>query len=212
MTPGVKNWMTDIRRKQSLAGTLAQAGVEERHFRSESLVLEEVCGAALVRIHSFDPTETMASCPFPLPQHVGACSGVDPTALCLRPGEWLLVGEATPPENLLQQAGLNAEPDLTSVLDVSDSMALFRICGTGAAWLMCKLSSLDFVPGVKQGPHSATTKLGDTAVIVHYHPSAGGEFVFDLLLDRSTAKYAWSLMIESSGHADELATNHGGAA
>lgn len=204
--------MPNTHRKQKMAGTLAQAGLDQRHFKSDTLALEEICGAGLVRFHSLVDSEAIASCPFPLPQRVGACSEADPAALCLRPGEWLLVSQTTPPENLLGQIVAKSDPDLASVLDVSDGMALFRLYGAGAAWLLCKLSSLDYLAGVQQGPHSASTKLGHAAAIVHYHASAGGEFVFDLLLDRSIAKYVWSLIIESSGHADELAKNYGGAA
>jgi sarcosine oxidase gamma subunit len=53
--------------------------------------------------------------------------------------------------------------------------------------------------------------MGHVAVVVHYHQAFTGPFVFDLVVDRSIAKYLWLLLLESADHAEELTNNYGDA-
>jgi len=61
--------------------------------------------------------------------------------------------------------------------------------------------------GLSQGQHCACTRVAHAAVVVHYHQPGGGDspFLFDLLFDRSLARYLWELLIASAAHADDLA-------
>jgi heterotetrameric sarcosine oxidase gamma subunit len=201
--------MSNPANRKHKAGTTGQASVESRRFSLNALRLEEVAGPALVRVHSLQKTPLPEKGPFRLPETTGHCRGGDPAVLCLRPGEWLLFSETAPAPELLNQLRPKVDPEQTAVLNASDGLAVFRISGTGAPWLLSKLSGLDFLAGKQHGPHCAQTKMGHIAVIVHYHQPSGGAFVFDLLLDRSFANYLWSLLTESADHATELAQNYG---
>jgi len=194
---------------------LQQAGIETRTFEAVTLRIEEVNGAAFVRLHSLQEQPLSGDSPLTLPVDTGTCSGDDPAALCLRPGEWLLLSESTPARSLVQSFKPHTDPEKTAVLDGSDGLAMFRLSGPGSPWLLSKLSCLDFLNGQNHGAHCARTKMGHVAVIVHYHqpllPQYSGKFVFDLIFDRSIAKYLWSLLTESASHADELTKKHGAA-
>jgi heterotetrameric sarcosine oxidase gamma subunit len=191
---------------------LEQAGVEMRDFRKATMSLEELRNTSIVHLHSLLDQPFRVNAPFDLPAGTGSCSGDDPAVLCLRPGEWLLVSESTPARALLESLETLIDPEQTAALNASDGLAVFRLSGPGAPWLLGKLSCLDFIAGKNHGAHCARTKMGHMAVVVHYHQSHAGQFVFDLLFDRSFAKYLWSLLLESADHAEELTINHGDAA
>jgi sarcosine oxidase gamma subunit len=78
--------------------------------------------------------------------------------------------------------------------------------------LLGKLSGLDYLAGVKTGAHCARTRMGHIGVLVHYREFDEGTFGFDLILDRSYARYFWELLTESAAHADNLAIAYGDAA
>jgi len=191
---------------------LEQAGMESRVFRKTTMSLEEIRNVSIVRVHSLQERAFQGSAPFDLPALTGTCSGADPAALCLRPGEWLLVSETAPAMTLQESMQSRVDPEQTAVLDASDGLAVFRLSGPGAPWLLGKLSCLDFLAGKHHGAHCARTKMGHAAVLVHYHQLQDGNPVFDLLFDRSIAKYLWLLLLESADHAEELSTDYGDAA
>lgn len=190
------------------ASALQQAGVDDTPFRTATLELEEVRGASLIRLHMLSSESRLA---FELPQTTGACLGEDPAALCLRPNEWLIFSETSPAPELVSQLESQSDPLRSSVLNVSDGLAVFRLSGPAVPWLLGKLSCLDFLAGCKHGTHCARTRMGHVAVTVHYHQLHGDQFVFDLIFDRSIAQYLWLLLTESASHADELAKTCGGA-
>lgn len=184
---------------------LQQAGVENRSFKTSTLMLEELSRVSLIRLHSLINQPQLDSRLPLLPAQTGQCAGEDPAALCLRPGEWILVSATRSPSELLSGVMGAVHEGQTTANNQSDGLAVFRLSGPGAPWLLSKLSSLDFLAGVDHGVHCARTKIGHVAAIVHYHQSPEGRFLFDLLFDRSIAKYLWTLLTESAAHADELA-------
>lgn len=195
-----------------IPSALEQAGVKDHSFRKATMNLEEIRNTAIVRVHSLLDQPLRESAPFALPAGTGTCNGENPAVLCLRPGEWLLVSDATPAKELLESVETRVDSEQTAVLDASDGLAVFRLSGPAAPWLLGKLSCLDFLAGKHHGPHCARTKIGHVAVVVHYHQACAGQYVFDLVFDRSIAKYLWLLLLESADHAEELANNHGDAA
>lgn len=198
-----------------LPSPLQQAGIEGTLFQSDSLELKEVTGLTILRLHSLAPIEKLAAelerHGVKLPLQSNHSTGSDPAALCLRPNEWLLFSEQSDPESLLDRFRPAVDPAQTSLLNNSDGLATFRLSGQGAPWLLNKLSGLDFVAGASQEQHCARTRMAHAAVVVHYHQPDGGDspFVFDLLFDRSLAKYLWDLLSASAPHADDLATAFG---
>lgn len=200
-----------------LPSPLQQAGMESALFHSDTLELKEVTGVTILRLHSLKPAEQLAteleSHGVELPLQPNHSTGSDPAALCLRPNEWLLLSEQSNPEHLFDRLQAAVDPAQTSLLNNSDGLATFRLSGQGAPWLLSKLSALDFVSGSLEGQHCARTRMAHAAVVVHYHQPDGGDspFVFDLLFDRSLAKYLWELLSASANHADDLAKAHGEA-
>ena len=176
---------------------------------SETLEIKELAGAAIVRLHSLPELQQSTAIPINLPAKTGLCNGENPSALCLRPREWLLISESTEPSDLLQHANSIIDPERSVVNDNSDALTIFRLSGNGAPWLLSKLSGLDYLAGTASGEHCTRTRMGHIAVVVHYHQVEQAPFVFDLVFDRSFTKYLGDLLIASAPHADKLANAYG---
>jgi heterotetrameric sarcosine oxidase gamma subunit len=181
-------------------------------FNSDTLEMKEVTAVSLVRLHSLQNLGQLSSIPLELPEKTGQCSDGNPAALCLRPKEWLLISETIDPSELLQKVLNDIDMKLTSAYDQSDGLAVLRLSGRGAPWLLSKLSGLDHLAGMALGTHGARTKMGHVAAVVYYHQAEGGSFVFDLIFDRSMTNYLWDLLSESAPHADDLVHAFGNAA
>ena len=195
-----------------MTSTLHQAGMYSLEFNSESLGMREITGMSTIRMHSLQEVQQLNSGQLELPVKAGRCTSGNPAVLCLRPGEWLLISETATPDELMKHLQGTIDPEKTAAYDNSDGLAIFRLSGNGAAWLLSKLSGLDYLAGTAAGEHCARTKMGKIAVVVHYHQGADEQFMFDLIFDRSVAKYFWELLSQSAPHADDLALAFGNAA
>lgn len=222
--------MNEPRDVHQRPSALQAAEIRERRVDAPGLRLDEIENPALVRLHSLDASGDARLAALGLPGQVGQVgpvsliSGENLTALCLAPGEWLLVGEcplvgpasatSNRPPDFATRLQRELGSDLTAVCDQSDGLAGIRISGPAAPWLLGKLSCLDFARGTAAGPHCARTRMGDAAVIVHYHTVhyhavSGDEWVFDLYVDRSVAHWLWELLTVSGPHAAELNKDFG---
>lgn len=194
---------------------LQQAGVVDTGYSSRFIVLRELTGIALLRLHSLQPFEllenAMAACDIPLPAKVNESLGRDPAALCLAPGEWLLFSEYLGCSRLAKQVGAAAKPGRTVALDLSAGLTVFRLSGSGAPWLLSKLCGLDFHRDTDAAAYCAGTRLQQVAVTLHYHQPGGfaTESVYDLIADRSVAGYLWRILTASVPHAEELEQRYG---
>lgn len=197
--------MSEKHQVKKTESALRQAGLESTAFECRTLSLAEVPGMAIARLRSL-------GMPDQFPGSTGQCSGEDPALLCLRPGEWLAVSESHTPTDLLAEMTRRADSDCLAVLDNSHGLAVFRLKGRGAPWLLAKLSGLDFLAGIHSGPHCAQTRMGHIVVTVRYRELQPDIFGFDLVLDRSYARYLWELLTASADHADDLAMAYGDTA
>jgi len=213
MTLKTRDWVAkNVKNNKATAAmpsALKQAGINELEMHSDTLHMKEITGASIIRLHSGGSIQQTKSGQFDLPEQTGRCSGDNPAVLCLRPLEWLLVSETLEIDELRQRVQRQINGKLLSINDNSDGLALFRLSGKGAGWLLSKLSGLDYLAGAEDGEHCTRTKVGHIAVIIHYHQVSPDQFVFDLVLDRSMAKYLWQLLSASVPHADELAIAYG---
>jgi heterotetrameric sarcosine oxidase gamma subunit len=170
----------------------------------------------LLRLHSLiDPAaldKALTDCGISLPAAVGSAFGKDPAALCLRPGEWLLVSEQQEPEAWMRLIRPSSEQGPTALLNMSDGLGMFRLSGPAAPWLLAKYCGLDMAAVVAGGQQVARTRIADIAVVVHSYAETEGGQRFDLFFDRSVAPYLWSLLREAMPHADELYEHHGAVA
>ncbi len=197
------------------ATALQQAGLSESSYSGNSIVLHELTGVALLRLHSLLPfaalRDEMAAGDIPLPAEVNQSLGQDPAVICLAPGEWLLFSEYLSASRLFEQVQAAVDPRHTAALDMSAGLAVFRLAGSAAPWLLNKLCGLDFQGHRAAAAHAARTRLQQVAVTLHYHRPGGlgNECVFDLICDRSLARYLWQLLIASIPHAEELEQKYG---
>lgn len=194
---------------------LAQAGIDVRRYQGSTLVLGERTGVTLARVQSLGTSDAQmrpfTDCGVPLPGRVDRCAGQDPTALCLAPGDWLLFSEFLDFGRLTDQLVPAVDHRQSALIDVSAAMAVFRLTGGAAPWLLQKLCGLDIVGVMSRGQRCARTRLDHAAVILHHHqPRTGaGPFVWDILFDRSLARWLWQNLLLSAPHAEELHSRHG---
>lgn len=191
-----------------MKSSLRQAGIKEKHHRSATLELSEQRDVSLLRLHSLldEPAPGLE-----LPARTGQVQGIDPAVLCLRPREWLFISQGEPTDALMERVCGLMDPALNRIHDCSSGLAVFRLSGRGAPWLLGKLSGLDFQAGGEAKPRCASTRMAHTSTVVHFLNPAP-ELRFDLIFDRSFARYLWELLIASAPHADELADAFGDAA
>jgi heterotetrameric sarcosine oxidase gamma subunit len=197
---------------------LQQAGVADRSHSSGGINLRELDGIALLRLRSlleFNTLESaLAACGIVLPGKVNDCSGQDPAVMCQAPRDWLLISERSSARQLLEQLqpALNAQH--TIALDLTSALAVFRISGSAAPWLLSKLCGLDVHAGIRTDPHAARTRMQHAAVTLHYHAGEGLASlpVFDLIFDRYYAAYLWQLLVASIPHAEQLSQLYGSRA
>jgi heterotetrameric sarcosine oxidase gamma subunit len=198
---------------------LRQAGIRECAFEAAGLHMGQIEDPVLVRLRSLEPPASARTAALALPLEVGEVgpvtllNGEKMAALCLAPGEWLLVGPAgvacNRPPDLMERLQQELTSDSTAVFDQSDGLAGLRVSGAAAPWLLGKLSGLDFARGPAAGPHCARTRMGDAAVAVHCHAVTGHGWVFDLYVDRSVVHWLWQLLTVSAPHAAELHADFG---
>lgn len=187
----------------SALSALAQAGIDERSLGGEPLQLAERPEVTVVRVHSLLdlPAELPALADWPA--RTGGCRAGDPAVFCLRPREWLCLSESKDPSEIHDRFLADVDPATTAVHDQSDGLAVFRLGGAAAPWLLAKLCGLDMAGAASQRPHCARTRMGDAAVVLLFCGDAAGGF--DLLVDRSLAPYLWTMLTASVAHAVELA-------
>lgn len=183
---------------------LAQSALQFAAYRSELLNLIERPAVALLRVHSLLDLPEHGHLFTNWPVRTGECLAQDPAVLCLRPREWLLLGEEVEPDELLKLVRRAADPATTAVYDKTDGLAVFRLDGPAAGWLLAKLCALDFPAGAADAFHCARTRMGHVAVILYFRGLARDSF--DLIVDRSLARYLWELLIDSAPHAEQLAS------
>ena len=196
---------------------LAQAGVSMRRWDGSMLQLDELQGFTLARLICAGPTaELAAACTgsgVTLPLAVNGRGGRDPAALCLAPGEWLFSSTTLDFERLAGRLQPALAGRTCLLLDQSAAYGAFRITGAAAPWLLQKFCGLDLATAIAGGPHCSQTRLDQAAVILHYHePDGGGRYVFDLLFERSLARYLWQALLFSAPHAEELLSRYGAPA
>jgi len=192
---------------------LQQAGLNQRRFTSDSIELLELTGTALISIQCLQPFESIRSIlaedDIPLPARVNEVLGQDPAVIGMAPGEWLLFSEFLRSTHLIERLKAVMDTGTAFVFNQSAGLAVFRLTGTGSAWLLNKLGGLDFQRGSTVA-QCARTRLQQAAVCIHFHrPGHTNKFVFDLIFDRSIATYMWDLLIASAPHAEELNQDYG---
>jgi heterotetrameric sarcosine oxidase gamma subunit len=196
--------MNTTRQPRDYPAAPERVGNPVRASRFDGLDLCEIENPSLVRLRSFEDPREPPLAALGLPRQTGRCGGDDPVALCLAPGEWLLVGARTEPASEAPTERLQGQlaSDLTAVYDQSDGLAGIRVSGPAAPWLLAKLSCIDFAAA---GAHwCARTRMGDVAVTIHCRPAADGDRQFDLYVDRSVTHALWTLLEASAPHATEL--------
>lgn len=184
-----------------------QLGIRARASRFDGLDLCGIENPALARLRSLEDPGEPPLAALGLPRQTGRCGGHDPVALCLAPGEWLLVGAQpeSAPESLAERLQGQLASGLTAVYDQADGLAGIRVSGPAAPWLLTKLSCIDYAAA--GAGWCARTRMGDASVTVYCPPVDGSGQIaprFDLYVERSVADALWTLLEASAPHATEL--------
>lgn len=194
---------------------LEQAGVQLSVHQTDGFELSQLSSVTLLRLHSLQArtelNSALLSHGIELPERINQASGQDPSVLCLAPREWLLFSEYLSIDQLQKQLEAAVQPELSTLSNQTSAIALFRLKGNTAAWLLGKCCGLDFHPGMILGQHCTRTRLDQAPAVLHYHqPGSGsGPFVFDVMIERSLAHYVWQLFLNYLPHARELEQQHG---
>ncbi|HKJ18156.1 MAG TPA: hypothetical protein VJ984_12445 [Xanthomonadales bacterium] len=194
--------MTKGAQKQS--SRLSQSGISDVGHQADALSIQEVENIAVLRLRATSAIDEIHLQGHDLPDRTGECSGQVPTILCLRPGEWLVISETTSGESLLSEYEYTQSDQQLYSWDQTDGLAMVRLQGPAAHWLMRKNSGLDFHVTSSTPDHCAQCRFGKISVIVHFHRDTEGTGVFDLLMDRSLVRYLWTLLVSTAPHAEEL--------
>jgi len=182
---------------------LLQAGVQEKALRLDSLEIVEPEHAAMIRLHALPGAAIPGES---LPRQVSQVAGQDPVRQCLRPTEWLIISDQLDAASLLASTRQEFPAPEFSALDHSDGLARLRLSGPAAAWLLNKISGVDFttITGSSQ-PQCLQTRLGHVRAVVYVHAAADKQqTTFDLIVDHSLARYLWELLGNSAAHAEAL--------
>jgi len=194
---------------------LAQCGAGPGEYSGPDLQLRELNGVALLRLHSLQSAEELNSAldavNIQLPAQPLNSHGIDPSALSLAPGEWLLFSEFLGADRLSETLNSVLDGQHSRVLDLSPGHAVFRLEGRSAPWLLGKLCALDVFRMNPDEPCAMRTRIQEVAVTLHYHSPGGRKSgpVFDLICDRSMTRYLWQLLIASIPHAEQLLQLYG---
>jgi heterotetrameric sarcosine oxidase gamma subunit len=194
---------------------MEQAGLENSWYETEEIEFRLLTSVTLLRLQSLLAAETLnvklAETGIVLPGRVNQATGQDPSALCLAPRDWMIFSEYLKQDLILNHFQGRIDPAETSLIDMSSAYAVFRISGPAAPWLLSKLCGLDFRKGTKAGQHCTRTRLEQAGAILHYHQPGSGAVphVFDVIIERSQARYFWQLLNSNLSHALELTKQHG---
>lgn len=195
--------MSERKQVRALRSALRQVGVAQAGFQLASLTLRERENWAATRLRVLPADTKGLAKSRNLPLATGTCSGKDPAVLCLRPGEWLVVSQSLPPDDLVAKVRAQHDNPCSYCWDHSDALALIRIDGEAASWLLRKHCGLDIPVDRPDEAHCAQTRLAGINVLMHcYVNQLTG--VFDLYVDRSLAVYLWNVLVNSAMHADQM--------
>ena len=201
--------------RSALGHALGQAGADQAGFQLASLTVREIEKRAATRLRLLPGDTGSLAKSRDLPLATGTCSGKDPAVLCLRPGEWLVVSQSMAPDELLGHVRARHDAAGFFCWDHSEALALIRIEGEAAPWLLRKHCGLDIPLNRPAEALCAQTLFARISVLMHCYVNgpAGNELagVFDLYVDRSRATYLWNLLVNSAAHADQLYERYGAA-
>lgn len=195
-----------------IISALEQAGVTTTSWCADTISLSEVSGLNLFSLRALPHAQAHVLAGIELPQRVGQCSTEGPSVLCLGPKEWLVISESAESVPPSFQPDAVPQDEAFFCSDISSGQTVFRLSGSSAPWLLSKLSGLDFLSGIHAGEHCARTRIGQVTMILYFHSVQDESAVFDLIFDRSLARYVLDLISASAPHAEELAIDHGEAA
>lgn len=194
--------------RSALGQALGQDGADQAGLQLASLTICERENWAATRLRVLAADTGMLAQSRNLPIATGTCSGKDPAILCLRPGEWLVVSQSMAPDELLGQVRARYDAPGFYCWDHSEALALIRMEGEAAPWLLRKHCGLDIPLDCPRQALCAQTLFARISVLMHWYviglAGDGPAGVFDLYVDRSRAAYLWDVLVISATHADQM--------
>lgn len=130
-----------------------------------------------------------------LPSQVGSTLAGSVPALCLGPGEWLVVSHEHAASQLREQSGSDLAEQGIAMIDLSDGIAAFDVSGPLAREVLSKGCGLDFHPSVFRIGHCARTRFAQVPLVIDL---ANESPCFDLYVARSYLSYLRSWLTDAA--------------
>lgn len=195
--------MSERKRVRELQSALRQADADQAGLQLAALTFRESESWAATRLRALPADSESLAKSRNLPLTTGSCSWKDPAVLCLRPGEWLVVSQSLPPDDLLAKTQARHDTPGFFCWDHTEALALIRIEGEAAPWLLRKHCGLNSPVDRPGEAHCAQTRFADMHVLMHYYVNELTG-VFDFYVDRSLAAHLWNVLVHSATHADQM--------
>jgi sarcosine oxidase subunit gamma len=130
-----------------------------------------------------------------LPSKVGATLSGAVRVLCIGPGDWLIVSPQQPASSLRE----HLEPDLArqglALVDTSDGLATFEVCGAASREMLSKGCGLDLHPRSFAAGACARTRLAQVPVVIECLDAPQR---FELTVARSYASYLQAWLVDAA--------------
>lgn len=151
----------------------------------------EIVGRSYARITSWHPDRGthdrgIALANFMLPPVVGSVSGTSRRALCIGPGDWLLMARDWRALEADGQLHSEAAEQGFALADLSDALACFGVRGGAARDVLATGCGLDLHPRALPPGRCARTRLAQIPVVIE---CLDVEDELELLVTRSYARY-----------------------
>lgn len=130
-----------------------------------------------------------------LPSQVGSTLAGSVRALCLGPGEWLVLSHEHAASQLREQSGSDLAEQGIAMIDLSDGIAAFDVSGPLAREVLSKGCGLDFHPSVFRIGHCARTRFAQVPLVIDL---ANESPCFDLYVARSYLSYLSSWLTDAA--------------
>lgn len=170
---------------------LQQPAAHERaHVR-----ISDVGGGAVLRLKAWSPDHVTGEKPVTLgsqtlPSETGATSSGPMHALCVGPGEWLVVSREDAAGNLRERIEAELPESGLVLVDLSDGLAQLEVSGAAVRELLSKGCGLDLHPERFPPGRCARTRFTKISVVIE---CLDGSPRFELIVARSYLCYlqAW---------------------
>lgn len=183
-----------LRLTESSPLTSLDATSTARHQRASDAEINTISGRSMVCVivHMKDVANVQVSLRDTWPSAPLSSTAGDPTGLWLAPNQCLLVSSTQSAETICKSTRERLGSVLCSITDVSSSLAVLSLTGSGSRKLLSAGCGVNFSPDSFGADHCARTRFADVPLIIHRRQNIGR---FELYVDRAYASHLWNWLV-----------------